>query len=148
MAPVEGSQRYSQPACHHLSRKLGNYNELINDYLVGEDLKMRVTSFLHCSIDGMEYFGTFPRRRFRSSSGTMALSNINVSFKVSLATPTCSRHQTGQTRSSTDGLDFTLMLYPSPIIADTASESMESMRAIVAASISDAWVAATLHKHL
>ena len=145
---MEGSQRYSQPACHHLSKKLGNYDELIDDYLVGEDLKMRVTSFLHCSINETEYFGTFPQRRFRSSSGTMALSNINVSFMLSLATPTCSRHRTGQTRSSPDELDFTLMLYPSPIIADTTSESMESTHAIVTASISDAQVAATLHKHL
>ena len=143
MAPVEGSQRYSQPACNHLSKKLGNYDELIDDYLVGEALKMRVTSFLHCSIDGTEYFGTFPRRRFQSSSGTIALSNINVSFKLSLATPTHSRHQTSQTRSSPDGLDFTLMLYPSPIVTDTTSESMESTHAIVAASISDARVAAT-----
>ena len=99
MAPVEGSQRYSQPACNHLSKKLGNYDELIDDYLVGEDLKMTVTSFLHCSIDGVEYFGTFPQRRFRSSSGTIALSDINVSFKLSLATPTHSRHRTSQTRS-------------------------------------------------
>ena len=78
----------------------------------------------------------------------MALSNINVPFMLSLATPTHTRHRTGQTRSSPDGLEFTLMLYPSPIIADTASESMENMCTVVAASISNAQVAATLHKQL
>ena len=61
VALMEGSQRYSQPTCHHLSKKLGNYDELIDDYLVGEDLKMRVTSFLHSSINGTEYFSTFPQ---------------------------------------------------------------------------------------
>ena len=100
MAPVEGSQRYSQPACNHLSKKLGNYDELIDDYLVGKDLKMRVTRLLHCSIDGTEYFGTLPRRRFQRSSGTIALSNINVSFKLSrkmmaqVTKPQCSSTKT------------------------------------------------------
>ena len=38
LAPVEGSQRYSQPACHRLSAKLGDYDELIDDYLVAFSL--------------------------------------------------------------------------------------------------------------